>query len=39
MHRHTLNVRAKASLKHLAIRMVTRHIRTAFKTCHALGGG
>jgi len=39
MHRHTLNVRAKASLDHLAIRLVTRHIHTGFKTGHAFGGG
>jgi hypothetical protein len=39
MHRHTLNVCAKASLKHLAVRLVTRHIHTGFKACHALGSG
>jgi hypothetical protein len=39
MHRHTLKVRPKASLKHSAMRMVTSYIHTAFKTCHALGGG
>jgi len=39
MHCHALNVRAKASLKQLEIRSVTRHIHTGFKACHALGGG